>query len=85
MDTKPNATPKAQTSEQSNYWGVPAKDFYRALENKPVKVTLLDGKTYAGALVGFDQYDIALKQASGLTMLTAKHAIVFIVPATTAE
>ena len=57
------------------YWGLGANDFYRSLANKPIKLTALDGKLYSGTLVGIDQYDLLVRQANGLTILFAKHAL----------
>ncbi len=61
--------------EQSLYWGLRAKEFYHALRDKPVQITALDGKVYRGVLIGHDQYDVFIRQPSGLTILFTKHSI----------
>ena len=72
---QPQHTPQANGSP---YWGLGARDFYRALADKPIKITALDGKLYGGTLIGVDQYDIVIRQANGLTILFPKHAVKYL-------
>jgi sRNA-binding regulator protein Hfq len=69
---------KAPVQDTSQYWGVRAKEFYASLRDKPITIIAMDGKTYKGVLVGYDQYDIAIRPPSGLTLLLAKHAIQYV-------
>jgi hypothetical protein len=72
--------PRSAQSEPkpTPYWGLSANDFYRTLANKPIKITAMDGKLYSGTLIGIDQYDLFIRQANGLTILFAKHALKFV-------
>lgn len=77
MNNQKSALKDRQQSgtDQSLYWGLRAKEFYTALRDKPIQITALDGKIYRGVLVGHDQYDVFIRQPSGLTILFAKHSI----------
>ncbi len=83
MSKQPNQSQTSQrkpseSTKPSPYWGLGANDFYRGLANKPVKIIALDGKIYAGTLVGVDQYDLTLRQANELVILVPKHAIKYV-------
>jgi len=69
---------KNKGSAESKKWGMSAAEFYAGLRDKPVQIVTLDGKIYKGQLVGVDQYDLLLKQAKGIVILIAKHAIKFV-------
>ena len=77
MDGKQNG--KQQGEQRApRTWGMASADFYAALQNKTVSVSLLTGKAYIGEMVGVDQYDLILSQASGLMLLIPKHAVAFL-------
>lgn len=61
-------------------WGRQTADFYTALEGKHVTVALVTGKALKGELVGVDQYDIILRQSSGLDVLVGKGSIAYVHP-----
>lgn len=56
-------------------FGMTAAEFCAALQGKSVRLELIGGKAYVGTLEGCDQYDLILKQASGLMLMVPKHAI----------
>lgn len=58
--------------------GIKAAEFYAALFNQPVQVSVVTGKVFQGVLVGVDQYDIILRQESGLQLLLAKGNVVYV-------
>lgn len=64
----------ANTPSTPKTWGMTAAEFYAALQGKPVRVELIGGKAFAGELLGVDQYDLMIKQSSGLVLLIPKHA-----------
>lgn len=67
-------------AKSATVWGISSREFYDAAQNKPVRVTTLDGKIYTATLVGVDQYDLVLKQGDGALILMPKHAVKLIVP-----
>jgi hypothetical protein len=71
-------SPIRESAKSSAYWGMRTQDFYRALANKSIKITALDGKLYSGTLIGVDQYDLVIRQVNGLTILFPKHAIKYL-------
>jgi sRNA-binding regulator protein Hfq len=67
-------------TKPAHVWGVSSREFFDAMQNKPVRVTSIDGKVYAATLIGLDLYDLILKQSDGALILMPKHAIKLIVP-----
>lgn len=76
--SNPNQSTQVAATKASPHWGVSAHEFYRTLADKPVKITALDGKLYAGTLIGVDQYDIVIRQANGLIILFPKHSVKYL-------
>lgn len=76
----PNPTTKPTNDKPTTVWGISSREFYDAVQNKPVRVTTMDGKIYTVTLVGVDQYDLILKQGDGALILMPKHAIKLIIP-----
>lgn len=62
-------------------WGIATRDSFAAVQNKVIRVTTLDGKTYVATLLGVDTYDLVLKQNDGAWFLIPKHAVKLIIPA----
>ncbi len=62
----------------STRWGVNSAEFYSALRDKPIRITALDAKSYAGVLVGIDQYDLVIRLANGLVVLFPKHSVKYL-------
>jgi hypothetical protein len=78
--TKPNDL--KTMPKPAHVWGVSTREFLDAVQNRSVRVTTVDGKTYAATLVGVDLYDVILKQGDGALILMPKHVIKLIVPGT---
>lgn len=72
-------TPKRPTTPAR--WGLSEAKYMADRENELITVHLRGGALLAGYLVGLDQFVIGLEdQATGKTLLIAKHAIDWIEP-----
>ncbi len=72
----------SQPKHAPQTWGVRSQDFYATLHNQPVLVTLQNNVKVKGVLIGLDIYDIIIRQDSGLELLIAKGAIIYVHRAT---
>lgn len=76
MSDKPQTSNKAATDRATpRTFGMMSSEFYADLQGRPVVIALMNGKTYGGDLIGVDQYDVLVRQASGLLLLIPKHAV----------
>ena len=80
MSDKPKIKTQDDKLKPAHVWGMSAREFYDALQNKLVRITTIDGKVYTATLVGLDLYDLILKQSDATFILMPKHAIKLIVP-----
>lgn len=65
-------------NKTTGIWGRKAPQFYKALQEQPVIVHTVTGKSFSGTLIGVDVYDIVIRQDSGLEIMFAKGNIVFV-------
>jgi sRNA-binding regulator protein Hfq len=80
MSDKTKIKTQDDKMKPAHVWGVSAREFFDAVQNKPVRITTIDGKIYSATLIGLDLYDLILKQGDGVLILIPKHAIKHIVP-----
>jgi small nuclear ribonucleoprotein (snRNP)-like protein len=59
-------------------WGKEPLDFIRDLEDQHVLVSLSNGKSFKGQLIGADPYSLVLRQQSGLELMINKGQLVYI-------
>lgn len=79
MSTVTTASPTTKKPRQAPYThGVLSADFYARHVGRSVNVATTNGKIFKGVLVGVDQYDVIIRQESGLEMLLSKGNVVYI-------
>ncbi len=59
-------------------YGVLSADFYARHVGQSVNVATTTGKIFKGVLIGVDQYDIIIRQETGLELLFSKGNVVYI-------
>ena len=69
-------TPKRRLTPYTH--GVLSADFYAQHVGKSVSVATVTGKSFKGTLIGVDQYDLILRQETGLEILFNKGNIVYL-------
>lgn len=67
-----------EKTKVSQVWGKRSADFYTELENQLIQVAVSNGKSFKGALIGVDVYDILIRQETGLELLIPKGNIIYI-------
>ncbi len=65
--------------------GLTSAEFYRQLLQQVVLVAVAGGVKFKGELVGVDQYDIFIRQDTGLTLLLNKGNIIYVHAASGSE
>ena len=59
-------------------YGVLSADFYARHVGQNVNVATTTGKAFKGVLIGVDQYDVIIRQETGLEILFSKGNVVYI-------
>ena len=74
-----STTPPAKKPRQVPYThGTSSADFYARHVGQNVVVNVTTGKAFKGVLVGVDQYDVIIRQETGLELLFSKGNVVYI-------
>jgi len=60
------------------FFGPGEAEFYTALRGRRVGVMLKNGQMLDEILIGADAYHIVLRRRDGVTVLVAKHAILYV-------
>jgi small nuclear ribonucleoprotein (snRNP)-like protein len=66
-------------------WGKEPLDFIHDLEDQYVLITLSNGKSFKGQLIGADPYSLVIRQSSGLELMINKGQMVYIHATNSAE
>ncbi len=66
-------------------WGKEPTDFIHDLEGKTILVSLSNGKSFKGQLIGADPYNLVIRQESGLELLINKGEMLYLHASNTAE
>ena len=74
-----SATPSNPKPRQAPYTrGVLSADFYARHVGQSVNVATTTGKIFKGILIGVDQYDVIIRQETGLEILFSKGNVVYL-------
>jgi len=65
------------TKRPRGIWGLTAPQFYADLREQPILLKMSTGEKFRGALIGVDQYDLFIRQDSGLVLKLSKGTIVY--------
>lgn len=61
-----------------NKWGKEPNEFIHSLKDRHVLISLGNGKSFRGQLIGADPYNLILRQQNGLELMVSKGQMAYI-------
>lgn len=70
--TQTTQTPKTAKEKPAQSWGLSDRDCFEAWQGKPVRLLFASGRELTGALVGWGQFTVTIREPSGAVVLVNK-------------